>query len=111
MGYVSNVLYLSLPIAASVLLIGLRASGRRQAGIPAFLTGILSLFTLPSIYENLVRIYVTWQGIPLRSSEDIMTFVLMLGIMPVIGILLLGVGHVVSREAADEERRRSESPY
>jgi hypothetical protein len=56
MGNVADTLFLSLPVAATGLLVGVRGSGRRQAGIPAGLAGILSLFTLPGIAWSLGRL-------------------------------------------------------
>lgn len=89
----SDALYLSLPAAVTFLYIGFSVSGLKHAGGLAFLTGTLSIFTIPFIFQDLVKIQASLHGNPILSSDNIVVFLYMLVIMPIIGATLLWVGY------------------
>lgn len=89
----SEVLYLSLPIVVTILHIGLYVSGLKHAGSLALLTGALSIFPISSLFQDLIKILNVLHGIPVLSSEDIVIFLYMLVIMPIIGVTILWEGY------------------
>ena len=89
----SEVLYLSLPTVVTILHIGLYVSGLKHAGSLALLTGALSIFPIASLFQDLIRIQNLLHGIPELSSEDIVVFLYMLVIMPIIGVTILWEGY------------------
>ncbi len=94
----SEVLYLSLPTVVTILHIGLYVSGLKHAGSLALLTGALSIFPIPSLLQDLIRMQNLLQGIPVLSSEDIVVFLYMLVIMPIIGVTILWEGYSLYRK-------------
>lgn len=94
----SEVLYLSLPIVVTILHIGLYVSGLKHAGSLALLTGALSIFPISSLFQDLIKILNVLHGIPVLSSEDIVIFLYMLVIMPIIGVTILWEGYSLYRK-------------
>ena len=94
----SEVLYLSLPIVVTILHIGFYVSGLKHAGSLALLTGALSIFPISSLFQDLIKILNVLHGIPVLSSEDIVIFLYMLVIMPIIGVTILWEGYSLYRK-------------
>ena len=89
----SEVLYLSLPTVVTIFHIGFYVLGLKHARSLALLTGALSIFPILSLFQDLIRIQNLLHGIPMLSSEDIVIFLYMLVIMPIIGVTILWEGY------------------
>ncbi|MEN6341027.1 MAG: hypothetical protein ABFC89_00540, partial [Methanospirillum sp.] len=102
--YLANALYLSLPLAVAVLLVGLLLSDVEHAGPLAIIAGLLGALALPSIVQNLAKMGDALHRIPVRSSDDPVLLLYVLLIMPIVGVLLLLAGYSLkrSRESSGE---------
>jgi len=97
LSYLATALYLSLPLAVAVLLLGLLVSGVEHAGPLAIIAGLLGALALPSIIQNLAKVGVALQGVPIRSSDDPVLLLYVLLVMPIVGLLLLIAGYSLKR--------------
>jgi hypothetical protein len=97
LSYLANALFLALPLAVAILLLGLLVAGVEHAGPLAIIAGLLGALALPSIVQNLAKMGDALHGIPIRSSGDPILVLYVLLVMPIIGVLLLIAGYVLKK--------------